>query len=134
MNYISRLDLSENAVPEEKSLVFTIDNKEDAELTIERFIMYLDTYRNDITCVVFNGGEDEYDLPLYLDIVKSYKLKTCLYTDKKKVDRQITSKLNYIKVGRYIESMGSLYESTTNQRMYDLDNDEDITYKFWEMN
>lgn len=133
MNYISRLDLSANAVPEEKSLVFTIDNKEDTELTIERFIMYLDTYRNDITCVVFNGGEDEYDLPLYLDIVKSYKLKTCLYTDKKKVDRQITSKLNYIKVGRYIESMGSLYESTTNQRMYDLDNDEDITYKFLEM-
>ena len=133
MNYISRLDLSANAVPEEISLVFTIDNNEDTELTIERFIMYLDTYRNDITCVVFNGGEDEYDLPLYLDIVKSYKLKTCLYTDKKKVDRQITSKLNYIKVGRYIESMGSLYESTTNQRMYDLDNDEDITYKFWEM-
>lgn len=134
MNYTSRIDLSANTVPEEKSLVFTIDNNEETELTIERLIMYLDTYRDEITCVVFNGGENEYDLPLYLDIVRSYKLKTCLYTDKKKVDRQIMSKLNYIKTGRYIESMGGLYESTTNQRMYNLDTDEDITYKFWEMN
>ena len=134
MNYTSRIDLSANTVPEEISLVFTIDNNEETELTIERFIAYLDTYRDEITCVVFNGGENEYDLPLYLDIVKSYKLKTCLYTDKEKVDRQIMSKLNYIKVGEYIEDMGCLYENTTNQRMYDLDNDEDITYKFWEVN
>ena len=133
MNYTCRVDLSANAVPENNSLVFTIDKNSECELTIELFVEYLESYRDEITCVVFKDGEDEYDLPLYLDIVKSYRLKTCLYTDKKKVDRQITSKLNYIKVGRYIESMGSLYESTTNQRMYNLDTDEDITYKFWEM-
>lgn len=133
MNYICRIDLSANAVPGNNSLVFTIDKNSEYELTIELFVEYLELHRNDVTCVVFKDGEDEYDLPLYLDIVKSYKLKACLYTDKKKVDRHIMSKLNYIKTGRYIESMGSLYESTTNQRMYDLDSDEDITYKFWEM-
>lgn len=133
MNYICKVDLSANAVPGNNSLVFTIDKNSEYELTIELFVEYLESYRDDITCVVFKDGEDEYDLPLYLDIVKSYRLKTCLYTDKKKVDRHIMSKLNYIKTGRYIESMGDLYESTTNQRMYDLDSDEDITYKFWEM-
>ena len=93
-----------------------------------------------ISCVLFYGGEWKMSRLIELiKIVKSYKLKVCLYTgltleevcmDKK----ELLDVLDYIKVGRWIESKGGLNKKTTNQKLYKLENGNlvDITNKFYQ--
>lgn len=95
-------------------------------------ISSIEKYLGMITCVVFLGGEWHDDLFALLDICKSYSLKTCLYTGLNDVDVKIKSKLNYLKTGRWIESLGGLDSSKTNQRFVDLDTKKDLTYIFQE--
>jgi len=100
------------------------------ELSIEKFVEYIEGNRGYITAVIFFGGEQYDDMLLMLDIARSYKLKTCLYTGNKKVSRVILSKLDFIKTGEFIERLGGLTSATTNQRMVNVATGEDITYKF----
>lgn len=95
-------------------------------------------YKDQITCVCFMGeGKDKCALQSCLDIVKSYGLKTCVYSGGK--NRGIPYRnLDYFKVGPYEADKGGLNSKTTNQKMYKFINSphggiriEDITYKFW---
>ena len=90
----------------------------------------LNKYNNLISCVCFMGGDQNQDELLYcLQKAKKKKLKTCLYTgndDINSISNEIIKNLDYIKIGRYIEKFGGLNCKTTNQKMFDLNNNEEI--------
>lgn len=92
----------------------------------------INKYDGLITCVCFMGGDqNEEELFECLIKVKSKKLKTCLYTGNDSINsisKQIIHNLDYVKVGRYIEKLGGLDCNTTNQRMYDLNNNKEIFF------
>lgn len=95
-------------------------------------------YVNDITCVCFMGGDSEpksiNSLAIYIH--EEYpQLKVAWYSGRTRIPHNIKkSDFDYIKVGPYIEHLGCLKSSTTNQRLYkkaDGDDFEDITKLFW---
>ena len=92
----------------------------------------LNMYDGLITCVCFMGGDqNESELLECLKIVKQRKLKTCLYTGKDFINNfryDVINNLDFIKTGKYIEELGGLNCSTTNQRMYDLNNNKEIFF------
>ena len=92
----------------------------------------LNMYDGLITCVCFMGGDqNESELLECLKIVKQRKLKTCLYTGKDFINNfryDVINNLDFIKTGKYIEKLGGLNCSTTNQRMYDLNNNKEIFF------
>ena len=92
----------------------------------------LNKYNNLISCVCFMGGDQNQDELLYcLQKAKKKKLKTCLYTgndDINSISNEIIKNLDYIIIGRYIEKFGGLNCKTTNQKMFDLNNNEEIFF------
>ena len=98
----------------------------------------IEKYKGLITCVCFMGGDQNLqELSNLLTIVRSYKLKTALYTGYDQSDdlnRWILAKLDYCKLGHYDDNLGGLDKLTTNQRMFKWNNLtdkwDDITYKF----
>lgn len=92
----------------------------------------LEEYSDLISCVCFMGGDQNLkELEYCIDKVRDKQLKTCLYTGTDNIDlidKSIIQKLDYIKVGRYIEELGGLKSKTTNQRMYDLKNNKEIIF------
>lgn len=92
----------------------------------------LNKYDNLISCVCFMGGDQNQDeLLCCLHMVKKRELKTCLYTgndDIESISKEIIKNLDYIKIGRYIEVLGGLDCETTNQKMFDLNNNEEIFF------
>ena len=98
----------------------------------------IEKYKGLITCVCFMGGDqNQIDLLGLLKTVQKYGLKTALYTGLGFVNNlsiRILGNLNYLKTGKYDDSLGGLDSPTTNQRMrkwnYSTGQWDDITYKF----
>ena len=110
-------------------------NAPKTEFSVGMLQTYLDKYKDTISNVLFFGGEWEHDtLMEMLKIVKLYNLKTTLYTglEYDDVDKRLFAHLDYLKVGGYIAELGALDKTTTNQRLYNLNEDKDITYLFWD--
>lgn len=102
------------------------------EFTDEYLLDYIGRYAPNVSCVLFYGGEWERDwLVEKLKLTRSLGLKTALYTGLDDVDDELKSLLDYLKTGPFDEKLGGLASRTTNQRMFDLKNDKDITSKFW---
>lgn len=114
------------------------------ELELDKLIII----NKGITCVSFMGGDS--DPKLVNDYARYIKneypsLLTAWYSGRQELSKDIDIKnFNFIKLGPYIEELGGLKSSTTNQRMYEvrmckeLDEDgnplyglEDITSLFW---
>lgn len=88
---------------------------------------YLEKYKGFITCVCFLGGEWHPKVLIELcTYCQSRGLKTCLYTGYDDVDQALKDKLTFLKVGRYIASLGGLSSATTNQKFIHLP-----TYEIW---
>lgn len=100
-------------------------------LTTDVLINLIQKYNYYISCVLFLGGEWNHNMVDYLKIIQSYNLKTCLYTGNDTIVDELVPYLNYIKIGHYDKELGGLNNKNTNQRFIDLDNNRDITYKFW---
>ena len=93
-----------------------------------------------ITCVCFMGGDQNFqELCEHFRTIKSYGLKTCLYSGAEELPKHMTPGLfDYIKLGHYDEQLGGLDQPTTNQIFWKLSiNEQDrttkvdnITYKF----
>ena len=99
-----------------------------------------------ITCVAFMGGDAE---PATVNDLASYvkaaypNIKTAWYSGRQELSKDIEIKnFNAIKLGPYIEELGPLNSTTTNQKFYevlqvvDVEGKlyyglNDITYKFW---
>lgn len=121
-------------VPDNLSLCFSVfgcphkckncswaGEKEFMNLSITDIEEILDKYKDYVSCICFLGGEWEPDFEEILDLCNKKNLLTCLYTGADKFENQeILSKLTFIKVGHYDESLGGLQSKTTNQRFIDL--------------
>ena len=86
---------------------------------------------NGISCVLLLGeGNDRSRL---IDIAKrvrnEHKLAVALYSGRDSVEEDVWEAFDYVKIGRYVESLGPLNKVTTNQRLYK--SGKDITNLFW---
>lgn len=139
-------------IPNEESLVIVIDDyihqcrgrkakmykdKEKKLLTQEELSIYIDSLIDEVSCVLFMGGdcapEEINDLAAF--VRKKYPdMKIGWYS----ADETITifteyHNFDYIKLGPYNQKRGGLNSSKTNQRMYLVDGAilRDITNRFW---
>jgi anaerobic ribonucleoside-triphosphate reductase activating protein len=96
------------------------------ELTLKHFQQIVDKYFGMITNVAFFGGEQYSELIDMLAYVKQLGLKTTLWTGSCAVNQAIMPHLNYLKTGPYVEELGGLQSSTTNQQYINLDTGEPI--------
>ena len=133
----NRIDVVFQEVPDEISLLFAIagchkrckgchspelwDEENGQVLSSQIFRSHICKYKDDITCVCFFGGEwDKENLIYFLDIAKSLKLKTCLYTGSTDVSEDIRLRLDFLKVGEWNRNLGGLDSPFTNQKFYSL--------------
>ena len=107
---------------------------------LDDLVGLIEKYKGLITCVCFMGGDQNFqELVQCFKIIKSYGLKTCLYSGLDELSKHMTPGLfDYIKLGHYDDKYGGLDKSTTNQIFWKLSINEhsgltkieDITYKF----
>ena len=90
-----------------------------------------------ITCVAIMGGDSN---PAEVDALAFYikaiynNIKVAWYSGRIELSKYIKlHNFDYIKLGPYIEELGPLNSTSTNQRFYKVINEKliDITYKFW---
>lgn len=90
-----------------------------------------------ITCVAIMGGDSApYEVESLSDIVREfYGLKFAWYSGRSELPDEIDlDNFDYIKIGPFIQELGPLNISTTNQRLYRITPQsimEDITEKLW---
>lgn len=105
-------------------------------LTDELFIDYLIKYNNVVTTILFMGGEWKmFDLLNKLELATKYGYNTALYTgltleELKNKDNSIINKLNYVKTGRWIKTLGGLNSIITNQELINLKTNEKLNKYF----
>lgn len=98
------------------------------ELTNEILLSYFRQDRGTVDCYVFLGdGQEPQRMLAILRLCKEKDYKTCLYIGKNTTDWKYLRYLDYLKLGSYINDLGSLECKTTNQRMFKI---EDITSQF----
>lgn len=113
---------------------YTWDAEYGTVLTEGRLTSILNKYGGVVSCVLFYGGE--WDTPSLLQLVglcKRLGYKVALYTGREieQLSKDLIGSLTYLKVGAWVSDLGGLNSPTTNQRMFDVqDNFKDITYKF----
>lgn len=152
LKYIN-YDIVFQEIPEEVTLAINISNcplrckgchstyllEDTGEFLTENVIFkLLDVYKNSVTCICFMGGDSEPEeiqrLCSYVKEKINKNLKTGWYSGKKKLPENFEiSKLNYVKLGPYIQYLGGLNSPSTNQRFYCIENKilHDITFRFW---
>ena len=94
----------------------------------------LEKYGDAITCICFMGGDSSPEEVLKLaKFVRQFHKKTAWYSGSSKLYEDAQHCFDYIKLGKYIEALGGLNSSTTNQRFYRIENEMmiDITNKFY---
>ena len=88
-------------------------------------------YKDFISCILFFGGEwQPHELINRLKIARQQGFKTCLYSGRNDISNQIKPHLDYLKLGKYDQTLGGLASATTNQRFYDLTTNQIINSKF----
>ena len=104
------------------------------ELSDDFIIELINKYKGIVSCVLFMGGEWEDDLVKKIKLCTDSGLKTALYTglnldEVESQNIELLSVLDYIKVGRWIEELGGLNSTTTNQRLINLKTNEVVKMK-----
>lgn len=144
MVIFDRYDVVFAEIPNEVSLAFTLTgcpnncegchsphlrNSTGTELTEYLLIEILKEYSSSITTVLFLGGDAYQDklIPL-LRVARAKGLKTALYSGFDEINCNLTSFLDYYKIGRYVHELGGLDSDTTNQRLYKLPEKKDVTH------
>jgi len=149
MMYYSYPQVVFQEVPDEMSLALSIsgcdlkcpgchsqetwDPKHGDPLTKEEMEELLKRHKH-VTCVLFYGGEwNLSELENMIDFIKEKypDKKIALYTGRglNFFNKDFLKKLDYIKVGPYVEKLGPLHSPTTNQRFYKLKNGEIVEDK-----
>ena len=95
-------------------------------------------YADEVTCVLFMGGDAEPEgvNRLAQHIHTTYpRLRVAWYSGRIRIPAVVHQRdFDYIKIGPFIRHLGPLKEPTTNQRLYRQSSDgqfEDITARFW---
>jgi anaerobic ribonucleoside-triphosphate reductase activating protein len=101
------------------------------ELTPNLYLEALEQYEGLATCVLFLGGEWEPELLVqFLKIARDRGLKTCLYTGEDEISQDIFEQLTYLKTGRWVQELGGLIASTSNQLFINCETGENLTHLF----
>lgn len=110
-------------------------------LTEETLNAFLEEYEGEISCICFMGGDaaphEVERLAKYLcqQQTKQGAIKVGWYSGKSKLPENIdASWFQFIKLGPYIEHLGSLRSPTTNQKLYKVSANKEfcnITSTFW---
>ena len=105
------------------------------EAAIDAFVS---EFGADITCIALMGGDAE---PETVDRLACYirerhpRYRVAWYSGRIRISPRITRQhFDHIKIGPYIAHLGSLSKPTTNQRLYKVAADgelTDITARFW---
>jgi len=112
---------------------------EDVGMILDRNALdvLLDKYGGAITCLCFMGGDASpkrvEELAEYVRCKTNERLKTAWYSGRPTLPKDCSLKhFDYIKLGPYIEHLGGLDASTTNQRFYRIENEAmiDATHSF----
>lgn len=136
-------------VPNEISLAFTIKGctnncidchsphlreKIGSVLDIELIIKLINIYKNQITCVLFLGGDGYHnEIINFCKFIKDNNLKTAFYSGNDVLNSDLVKVLDYYKIGSYKKEFGALNSKTTNQKLYNINEGKliDITNLFW---
>lgn len=146
-----KYDIVFQEIPNEVSLAFTLKNcpnrcvgchsehlrkKEGSVLTSELLKRIIDKYSNQITTVLFLGGDaDVEELLKLIKVVNTSGLKSAVYSGLDKINYLLVNELSYYKIGKYDNELGGLNSINTNQILYSIINKFgknkliDITYK-----
>ena len=153
LKYVN-FDIVFQEIPDEVTLAINISNcpngcsechspflqRDAGEPITEGFLSsLLYEYGKSITCICFMGGDSEPDeiarFAKFLHRQSLAKVKVGWYSGKQKLPPSMPVKyFQYIKLGPYIEQFGPLKSSNTNQRLYminEREQMEDITSCFW---
>ena len=153
LKYVN-FDIVFQEIPDEVTLAINISNcpngcpgchspilqKDTGEPLTEEFLTsLLIKYGKSVTCLCFMGGDSAPDeiihLARFLQTQSLAKVNIGWYSGKKNLPPSFNPKhFQYIKLGPYIEHLGSLKSTTTNQRLYKIDGNgqmTDITFRFF---
>lgn len=134
--------LSSIPVPEEQTLVINV-NTDQGQPLLQHLPIILKEYSKYVSCFCLMGGDqDQFELKEAFKQAHKAGLKTCLYTGLEEISQiniNLLKELDYIKLGRFVKSVGPLNNPNTNQKMFmkdyspfsDTEEWIDITYKFW---
>lgn len=144
-----RYDIVFQEIPNEVSLAFTLKGclnnckgchsphlreLDGDELTEDFLLELLNKYRNQVTTVLFLGGDkNPLELRPLLKLCRSNGFKTAWYSGLDVFLLTMEKYLDYYKIGSYKEKLGGLSNKNTNQRLLKIINGklEDITHMFW---
>lgn len=111
------------------------------DLTSERLLGIVATYESAITCVGFQGGDNDPAALCALAAALRHAyphIKVGWYSGRPQLAEVNLALFDYVKLGPWIAELGPLSARTTNQRMYRIDHDAargpqmvDITSRFW---
>lgn len=85
-----------------------------------------------VNCFLFLGEGNDHEALMKLAAhlrAAHPDLELALYSGRQEVEEEIYEAFDFVKVGPYVEALGPLSETSTNQRMYY--HREDITSRFW---
>ena len=107
------------------------------ELNEERIITLMDKYASAITCFCFMGGDgDPQRVAELANFMRLHypEIKMAWYSGCAKLPEGFDIRdFRYIKLGGYIEQLGSLKSETSNQHLFEIQQDsymKDISYLF----
>lgn len=101
-----------------------------SELT-DNVLCNLLTKHKHISCVlIYDGLHDVDRLIELLAIVKSFNLKTAMYTGLEHLEPDVLAMLDYYKLGKYNKNLGGLSSPITNQKLYKSINNKTLFYDF----
>ena len=84
-----------------------------------------------ISCVlIYDGVHDVVRLKELLEIIKTYKLKTAMYTGLEYLEPGVVKLLDYYKLGKYNKDLGGLASPITNQSLYKRLNNREYKFNF----
>lgn len=100
-------------------------------LSSELLLSKIQKYSEAISCVLFLGGDWETsELIKFLKLSQRQGFKTALYSGEESVPTELLDHLNYLKLGRYIRSLGGLDSKSSNQKLYKIMGSKMIQMQF----
>ena len=110
--------------------------KDSKKILIYDILNLLSKYGKHISCVCLMGGDhNKKDIISIFTLVKTYGLKTCLYTGCDQIEEveDVLFVLDYLKIGRYKSELGGLDSINSNQKLYKVIGGkitDDLTWMF----